>query len=1521
MKTAQDWVLEHAPAGVVKALGLDKEQEAADVAAHPNYEFAGELAPNLLAFRPGAMAEGAREGATTVEKLMAHPATARALPATIMGAQEAATEKADGQDLDPTKIAIAAGVGAASNKMTRIGHFLTGSGVGPVIGLQAALRNRGKGGEPDVGAMRDITPEGPGPAPPGTPRLEAPIDPQDIQPGDEESPIPTSIIAAGRKVVREATTPVSQYPENAHILEQNGWPKAGTPVTLSDGETPDTTGVIHSGFETPHPETGEVGHGLNIALDNGDMFHAFKQEIDAAGIQITPQQIQQAGLPLDLATQAPAAATVPSEAPMAPDTAVPVPAAPRPAGMPVDLFQPPRTANPPEFGGSSIDTASAAVPPVGINNPPEINPTPPTGDGTQAAPIEVTHPDHVEQASALVNTAPTEAQAEAGNYKKLHLKVQGLPITIENPKGSVRRGVDADGKPWEVSLPASYGYIKRTTAADGEHVDVYVGHNPQSSKVFVIDQKDAKTGAYDEAKSFVGFDTKEQALATYHAAFSDGLGPERMGGIREMNTLQFKKLLNSGALDKPVAGGATVAEVQPPPRAAPSDENRLSVKPIVKTARAPLAPSRETSVLENIRRMGGIKTLDDQGQHTKEGQDIHAVLKDVNRPGLINNQTGQRPDAIRESLKAQGWFGSHPEAGADIQDLYDLIHKEVRDGPQFHPESAKGIAVADKAIADDNARALQDVHDEAKKGGGKPLTPEEADQIVLNMGADRIDAEDAVSDFLERKYLRWQYEDNAEETAHAAAAPEPVNRGTGEVDRTHGQGGEESPPASSNADGAPGSSGETPRDTGEAHLATERDAEGLNQTIVPGAEKSAQQLAKAREAQGHGRATTSVEQKDAVGMFAPKVEETQDMFAAPAKVEPVPEPVAAPKPKLVKKQQPKLSIAEKLAQKKPLKEAERRALYDAYFTVGRTVEGYGGKDIVTTAPKWGTDGHFTVGVRGLSFNGKETPGERERFHSTTPDTKKLLAFAKSDEFQDGKYVAPATKAEPESDTPAEPKFLPSKDQRATIKGKDFRIVAPQSPEFAAQREAVARALRAELDKIGLHDVGLKIADSLHMEVNGEHADDANGLYWQGVISVALADHAEASARLNHEVIHAIKDLGLFTKTEWAMLDARAKSTWRAQFDVDKRWPALAGNEAKLNEEAIAEAYDAFKKESGPSEKGIIARLLDRLRNAFAAIARGLRGLGFRTEESVFGPDGRDFFRKIDSGKVGARRRPLEPYRGVEHEPSFSHAEDHQAALDGAWDKTIAATAKKLGWEGEPTSRAMYAKALLTPKGPAKTELARNAGLIKVMEDQRATPFKQGMTPNKGDGETKVRGASQGAADMAAKRGHTIEDLPTYDVSDQEAFMVRARKFVSNDANKDHALAVAMGQEPAPYGHNAVAIRIAVEERAAKDGEWNLVNDVATKSKLNEEATTSGQNNAMYAQRDPYSPAAAMQEVAAARKSVAPKSPAAAKAKKNAVQDMLDAINEQAKRSRKEDKTSKAAKKLKFQVFLNGIICK
>lgn len=148
---------------------------------------------------------------------------------------------------------------------------------------------------------------------------------------------------------------------------------------------------------------------------------------------------------------------------------------------------------------------------------------------------------------------PSEAQKKVGNYKKMHGKVHGLDISVENPAGSFRTGKNKDGTPWAVRMPVHYGYIKGTEGADGDHVDAFVGHRIDNKDIHVIDQKDAETGKFDEHKVMMGFATPHDALHAYYSSFSDGKAHLRMGGMVSMTIDDFKKWVKHRKLtQKPI---------------------------------------------------------------------------------------------------------------------------------------------------------------------------------------------------------------------------------------------------------------------------------------------------------------------------------------------------------------------------------------------------------------------------------------------------------------------------------------------------------------------------------------------------------------------------------------------------------------------------------------------------------------------------------------------------------------------------------------------------------------------------------------------------------------------------------------------------------------------------------------------------------------------------------------------------------------------------------------------------------
>lgn len=153
----------------------------------------------------------------------------------------------------------------------------------------------------------------------------------------------------------------------------------------------------------------------------------------------------------------------------------------------------------------------------------------------------------IEAASAKVNTDPTEAQKEAGNYKKGHVQVGTFDITIEQPQGSVRKGTDADGKQWESKMNNTYGYIRGAVGVDGDHIDVFLSNDIDGwngRKVYVVDQYNPD-GSFDEHKVMLGFNDQDEAKGDYLANYEQGWENGRRIDITGVNLEDFEKWIES----------------------------------------------------------------------------------------------------------------------------------------------------------------------------------------------------------------------------------------------------------------------------------------------------------------------------------------------------------------------------------------------------------------------------------------------------------------------------------------------------------------------------------------------------------------------------------------------------------------------------------------------------------------------------------------------------------------------------------------------------------------------------------------------------------------------------------------------------------------------------------------------------------------------------------------------------------------------------------------------------------------
>jgi len=224
--------------------------------------------------------------------------------------------------------------------------------------------------------------------------------------------------------------------------------------------------------------------------------------------------------------------------------------------------------------------------------------------------------------------------------------------------------------------------------------------------------------------------------------------------------------------------------------------------------------------------------------------------------------------------------------------------------------------------------------------------------------------------------------------------------------------------------------------------------------------------------------------------------------------------------------------------------------------------------------------------------------------------------------------------------------------------------------FNAQSQQVFNALRKRLNNLNLPDVKLT-AERL---VAPELLQQENPILAEGVFDFAAANkfHNTPSNRvislsmetadpsksaqeqfdvlkgvMNHEVIHALKSLGLFSDAEWSSLTGAVKQRKYVQIKngkpverkytyLDRATSMYAGqglNSASIEEEAIAEMFRDY----ADGKIKVIGRpktLFERIKNFFTAIFKANQDVGINSVE--------DIFNDVKSGNLGKRDRLPEP---------------------------------------------------------------------------------------------------------------------------------------------------------------------------------------------------------------------------------------------------------------------------------------
>lgn len=208
-------------------------------------------------------------------------------------------------------------------------------------------------------------------------------------------------------------------------------------------------------------------------------------------------------------------------------------------------------------------------------------------------------------------------------------------------------------------------------------------------------------------------------------------------------------------------------------------------------------------------------------------------------------------------------------------------------------------------------------------------------------------------------------------------------------------------------------------------------------------------------------------------------------------------------------------------------------------------------------------------------------------------------------------VAPAASTEsgPAKKAAATPKTKPAADK--------FSLGEPASEPVAGAFDDLRKTLKKLVgDKVDLEKVGR--IDTPAGEAKGRYLSDG----MRRVIQLATED----ASVMRHEVIHALRDMGVIEPKSWAALE-KAAPAWRRRFKVDDRYGGLKLSDEQLNEEAIAEAYAAWA-DGKLNVMGTAAKIFARIKQFIDGLRNWMDGNGWRSAEDVF--------RAIEGGEYASR---------------------------------------------------------------------------------------------------------------------------------------------------------------------------------------------------------------------------------------------------------------------------------------------
>jgi len=255
------------------------------------------------------------------------------------------------------------------------------------------------------------------------------------------------------------------------------------------------------------------------------------------------------------------------------------------------------------------------------------------------------------------------------------------------------------------------------------------------------------------------------------------------------------------------------------------------------------------------------------------------------------------------------------------------------------------------------------------------------------------------------------------------------------------------------------------------------------------------------------------------------------------------------------------------------------------------------------------------------------------------------------------------------DGSAKPRDAKDRQEQNLLPPPGATEVKPKTSESETAKVS-AFLLERRLQALGLSD---KVSVALVEALETGSGTKALGRYTKRLIEVSQSAR-DGVYVLNHEVIHALRDMGLFSEKEWKILERAAQSNKSLMAEMRKLYGEQGLTEEQITEEAVAEMYAAWaKRKAGQS---VIGRLFARVKSFFNAI---------RDFTSGQSPSSESVLQSIESGEVGSRPVPSDAVLDADFEEAAARFMIKSAAPSS---EEISSASQGLIAQGQPLDRAL-----------------------------------------------------------------------------------------------------------------------------------------------------------------------------------------------------------------------------------------